>query len=112
MFLLNPSKLLRTDLRSSHQYISEQLEAPKAADNLIDEAMRIIDYISETPYTRPLVNDAHLASLGIRSIKVKNYILFYNVEEDKDRVNAIRFLYNKRDWINILKESDLNEILQ
>jgi plasmid stabilization system protein ParE len=111
MFLLNPSKLLRADLRSSHQYISERLEAPKAADNLIDEAMKIMDYISETPFTRPLVNDAYLASLGIRSIKIKNYVLFYNVEEDKNRVNAIRFLYNKRDWISILKEHDLEVLL-
>jgi plasmid stabilization system protein ParE len=103
---------MQVDLDSSHDYISERLEAPRAADNLIEEAIRILYYIRETPYTRPLVQDAYLSSLGIRSIKVKNYVLFYNVEENKNRVNAIRFLYNKRDWISILKEHDLKEILK
>jgi hypothetical protein len=88
MFLLNPSKLIRTDLRSSHHYISEQLEAPRAADNLIEEAMRIMDYISETPYTRPLVYDAYLSSLGIRSIKVKNYLLFYTIVISRGNAEA------------------------
>jgi plasmid stabilization system protein ParE len=111
MYFLNPSKIIEADLDSSHKYIKERLEAPRAADNLIENAMKIMDYIGETPYTRSLVQDTYLASLGIRSIKVKNYVLFYNVEEDKNRVNVIRFLYNKRDWKNILRENDLKDLL-
>jgi len=30
------------------------------------------------PIFRPLVQDKLLASLGIRSIKINNYLLFYN----------------------------------
>ena len=104
MFLLSTSKLFRADLYSAHKYISENLEAPKAADNLIEEAMKIMDYIGETPYARPLVQERSLASLGIRSIKIKNYVLYFTVDEEKNTVNALRFLYNKRDWITILKE--------
>ncbi|GHV77728.1 hypothetical protein AGMMS49942_25490 [Spirochaetia bacterium] len=111
MYFLNPSKIIEADLDSSHTYIKERLEAPRAADNLIEDVMKIMDYICKTPYTRSLVQDTYLASLGIRSIKVKNYILFYNVEEDKNRVNAIRFLYNKRNWKNILRENNLKDIL-
>ena len=60
-----------------------------------------------------MVQDEFLASLGIRSIKVKNYLIFYNIEEDENNkyVNAISFMYNKRDWINILKEKSLDEII-
>jgi len=36
-----------------------------------------------------------------------NYLIFYNIEEDNKYVNAISFMYNKRDWINILKENML-----
>ncbi|GHU72770.1 hypothetical protein FACS189450_11180 [Spirochaetia bacterium] len=111
MYFLNPSKIIKDDLDSSYEYIKERLEAPRAANNLIEDTMKIMDYICETPYTRSLVQDTYLASLGIRSIKIKNYVLFYNVEEDKKRVNAIRFLYNKRDWRNILRENELKDIL-
>jgi toxin ParE1/3/4 len=111
MYLLNPSKILQTDIGSSHEYIKVRLEAPRAADNLVENTMKALDYICETPYARALVQDTYLASLGIRSIKVKKYILFYNVEEDKNTVNAIRFLYNKRDWKNILKENNLEDLL-
>jgi plasmid stabilization system protein ParE len=111
MYFLNPSKIIQADLDSAHKYIKERLESPRAADNLIEGAMRIMNYICETPYSRSLVQDTYLASLGIRSIKVKNYVLFYNVEEDKNKVN-VRFLFNKRDWKNILKENDLEDILQ
>ena len=39
--------------------------------------------------------------------------MFYNVEDNEKEkcVSIIRFMYNKRDWINILKEKPLNEIM-
>ena len=68
-----------------------------------------LSYIKEKPFSRPFVHDDFLSSLGIRSIKVKNYIVFYYVEEDKNKkcVNLVSFMYSKRDWINILKEMDI-----
>jgi len=70
-----------------------------------------LNHIKEKPYSRPLVHDEFLASLGIRSIRVKNYLIFYNIEEDNKYINAISFMYNKRDWINILKEKSLDEMM-
>jgi plasmid stabilization system protein ParE len=85
------------------------LEAPIAAENLMKELYDKLNHIKEKPYSRPLVHDEFLASLGIRSIRVKNYLIFYNIEEDNKYINAISFMYNKRDWINILKEKYISE---
>ena len=65
-----------------------------------------LNYIKEKPCSRPFVHDKFLSSLGIRSIKVKNYIVFYYIEDNKNKkfVNLVSFMYNKRDWANILKE--------
>jgi plasmid stabilization system protein ParE len=104
MYSLAYSKIIRENIRSSYTYIKEKLEAPKAADDLIIELISKLNYLKETPFTRPLVHDRYLASLGIRSIKIKNYVLYFNVDEEKNTVNLVRFLYNKRDWIHILKE--------
>jgi len=114
MYTLVFSKIIDDDIDSSYNYIKDTLEAPVAAENLMKELYDKLNYIKEKPYSRPLVHDKFLASLGIRSIRVKNYLIFYNIEEDdKDNkyVNVISFMYKKRDWINILKEKPLDEIM-
>jgi plasmid stabilization system protein ParE len=96
------SKIIDSDIDSAYNYIKDQLEAPLAAENLMQELYEKLNYIREKPFSRPLVQDTFLASLRIRSIKIKNYLLFYSIEENN--VNVITFMYKRRDWINILKE--------
>jgi addiction module RelE/StbE family toxin len=111
MYNLAFSKIIDFDIDQSYSYIKETLEAPKAAEKLFNELYEKINDILENPYKRPLVQDKYLSSLGIRSIKVKNYVLFYVISEEKKIINALRFMYKKRDWINILKENTLGEII-
>ena len=101
------SKIMDFDIDQNYYYIKDTLEAPKAAEKLYSELYEKINEIINNPYKRPLVQDKYLASLGIRSIKVKNYLLFYKITEENKMVNILRFLYNKRDWIKLLKESHL-----
>jgi plasmid stabilization system protein ParE len=105
------SKLYDKDVDSSYNYISGQLEAPKAADNLIMEVLEKLGKIKGNPNIRPLVQDKYLASLGYRSINVKNYLIFYIIGDDNKHIKIIRFLYKKRNWINILKEKTIDEMI-
>jgi addiction module RelE/StbE family toxin len=102
MFDLSFSKIIDGDIDSCYNYIKDKLESPTAAENLMEELYEQLNHIKENPYSRPLVHDELLASLGIRSIKVKNYLLFYSVEDNN--INVITFMYNKRDWANIIKK--------
>ena len=72
---------------------------------MFNELYEKINDILINPYKRPLVQDKYLASLGVRSIKVKNYVLYYTITEENNTVNALRFMHQLRDWINILKEN-------
>ena len=110
------SKIIDDDIDTCYNYIKNVLEAPMAAENLMKELYEKLSYIKEKPYSRPLVHDEYLSSLGVRSIKIKNYIIFYYVEENEKGkneiyINLITFMYNKRDWINILKEINIKEIM-
>jgi len=96
------SKIFKSDVDSSYNYIKNKLEAPMAADNLIREIMERLNRIKENPNIRPLVQDKYLASIGYRLINVKNYCLFYIIGNDNRHIKIIRFLYKKRNWINIL----------
>ena len=104
MYKLKISKLYKEDTSASYNYIKNKLEAPMAAKNLKIEIKEKIEKIQKNPNIRPLVQDKYLASLGYRLINVKNYMIFYIIGEDNKHLKLIRFLYNKRNWINILKE--------
>ena len=115
MFELVFSNNFEEEIDSCYDYIKDILEAPMAAESLMKELYEKLNYLKEKPYSRPLVQDEFLSSLGIRSVKVKNYLVFYYIEENaKDRtskfVNLISFMYNKRDWMNILKNTDTKEM--
>jgi toxin ParE1/3/4 len=112
MYLLNFTKIIHEDIDSSYKYIAEKLEAPRAAENLIKEIIEKLNYIKETPYSRPLVQDNYLASFGIRSIKVKNYVIYCNVDENEKIINVIRFFYNKINWIKLLKENGIKDLIK
>jgi plasmid stabilization system protein ParE len=111
LYKLRISKLYKEDTSSSYNYIKYKLEAPMAAENLKKEIKEKINKIKENPNFRPLVQDKYLASLGYRLINVKNYMIFYIIGEDNKYLKIVRFLHNKRNWINILKEIIIEEIM-
>ena len=111
MYRLRFSKLFKRDIDSSYNYIKNKLEAPMAAENLIKEIMEKLIKIKENPNIRPLVQDKYLASLGYRLINVKNFVIFYIIGNDNKHIKIIRFLYNKRNWINLLKEKTIEEMM-
>jgi toxin ParE1/3/4 len=82
-----------------------------AADRLIIEVKKKLIEVRNNPTHRPLVNDVYLANLGYRLKTVKNFILFYIIDNDNERIKIVRFVYGKRDWINILKETPLDETM-
>jgi plasmid stabilization system protein ParE len=89
------------DLAASLRYITVILCNPQAAKGLRDEYKRKKKLLSEMPYAFPLVRNEQLAQRGIRSVLVKNYLMFYTIDETKKKVSILRFLYGRRDWQHI-----------
>lgn len=89
------------DLNQALDYIEFSRQNPQAADNLQDEAEHTLASLSPSRYA--LVDDALLASWGIRFVSVKNYLAFYVVDEETQTVHVIRFLYGRSDWRAVLR---------
>jgi len=102
MFELRFSEKINNDIVSTLKYIAEVLEAPRAAENHYEELLETYEKLKENPFRRPLVQNRYLASNGIRSINVKNYVVIYKINKEQNIVLLYRFLYCRRDWINIL----------
>jgi plasmid stabilization system protein ParE len=73
-----------------------------AAMNLNLAVKEVRRKLRENPYRRPLVHDPYLADKGYHSIAVKNYLLFYTIDENNKIVRLHRFMHKTRDWMTIL----------
>ena len=104
-YSLNITDVAEDDILSTVKYISKALKNPIAANNLLDEIEKLQAVLEITPNIYSFVSDENLAKKGLKYVKIKNYLLFYTVDEDNKIVNVIRFLYGRRDWNNILKSN-------
>jgi plasmid stabilization system protein ParE len=105
MYKLIFAKSYKEDVQSSVDYIKHTLQAPVAAERLKGEIKKTYKIIKENPYIYPIVPNEYLALKGFRFTMVRNYMLFYIVEEKQ--INILRFLYGHRDWMNILKDENV-----
>jgi plasmid stabilization system protein ParE len=102
MYSINITDAAEQDILSTVNYIAAVLKVPVTANNLLDELEKCEKILEETPNIYPFVPDEYLAEKGFKFVMVKNYILFFIVDEDDMIVNVVRFLYGRRDWRNIL----------
>jgi plasmid stabilization system protein ParE len=98
------SKLARYDMDGIYQYLFEQLLTPNAVSKIVDAIEDEINYnLSYMPYY-PLVDDDNLASIGVRRMVVKKYLVFFVIDEEKKIVNVIRIIHGAREWKRLLPE--------
>ncbi len=92
------------DIIDAADYIEFVLFNPDAADSLLDEVEKTIGSLSHMPDRIHPVDDPILLMFGIRFIMVKNYLLFYAIDEENTTVYIVRFLHNKQNWKLILEQ--------
>ena len=83
-------------------YISFELSSPQTALDLVEKIEQQIADLEFMPKRFMLVSDERLAQMGMRSVHVKNYSIFYVVDEQTATVTVISVMYGRRDWANLL----------
>lgn len=101
-YTIHITATVERDLLKAADYIEFSLKNSDAADHLLDTADEQISSLAEMPQRYQLVDDPVLSSWGIRFIKVNNYLAFYTIDENKQLVIIVRFLYQKSNWAFIL----------
>ena len=81
--------IAQQDLKEIIGYITDTLKAPKAAMDLLDAFDESISHLKDFPYSckvyqpvKPLLNE-------YRALQVKNYLVFYTVNEDTVEIHRI-----------------------
>lgn len=81
------------------RYISVELGNPTAAENLADKMIKSTEHLEEMPYINPVYYPIRPLSREYRKLLIKNYIMFYWVEEEPEKkVTIARVLYAKSDY--------------
>ena len=93
-FEVTPSELFLEDTRDALRYICGALHAPGAASKLmssIDDASKLL---SSNPYINAVSRSDFLKKREIRIHFVKNYLIAYDIRED--RVRLLRLLHQSQ----------------
>jgi len=101
-YRVDVSEPAEKDLRDIVRYISAQLSAPMTALKMMDTVEEAIMGLVVMPPKCSLVTDERLATIGYRKLFVKNYIVFFTIDEKSKIVDVDRILYAKREWHHIL----------
>jgi len=95
--------IAKRDITDISGYISDELSAPKAAMDLLDAFDKAIDGLRDFPYAYRVYQPVESLENEYRRIPVKNYVVFYTVDEQKRLVEIHRVLYAKMDLTKIFQ---------
>lgn len=96
------SKQAERQLKEIFQYISYTLQAPGTAEKMFDLLEREILSLSSFPNRIPLTQDEPWHSQGIHKMVVKNYLVYFWVDENDQTVHIIAVVYGRRDQKQLL----------
>lgn len=86
------------DLTDIYTYIAFQLFEPQTAKKLCGDIIDAVSKLDTFPSRNALYENEPWKSKGLRKLHVKNYIVFYTVNDEKRIVNIIRIMYGGRDF--------------
>ena len=94
-------------LREIRDYIAQKLLAPEAAKNTVQRLGTVMASLSQMPNRVPLIEEEPWRSEGVRVRAVKNFLIYFWVNEAEKTVQIIAVIYARRDQTSVLSQLDL-----
>lgn len=90
------------DLDNIISYIAHTLANPTAAASFADEVEECYSSLEKMPLMYGFCNDPRLRALEYHKAVIKNYVMVYKVDEDKNTVNILRFFHGRQDYEKLI----------
>ena len=90
------------ELTAIVRHIARDLHNPAAAQGLLDRIETCYTRLETSPYLYELCRDPQLKLRGYRRVILKNYIMFYAVDEEHNTVHILHFVYGPRDYSKLI----------
>ncbi len=106
-YTVKVTKQAYTNMLNIVRYIKQDLFSPEAANNLIEQLQKSINSLSQMPQRFSLVDEEPWRTEGIRKIVVKNFLIYFWIDEINEKVQVIGVIYGRRDQLTELSKLDI-----
>ena len=97
----------REHLREIRRYIEQELMSPIAAKNTVAAIRKGVSSLETMPQRIHLTPEEPWCSMGIRRSQVKNFYIYFWIDEAQKKVQIIGVVYVKRDQSRQLEQMDM-----
>ena len=87
------------DLDNIIHYIAIRLSNPKAARDLLGEYEDRLTNLRDSPRLYGPARAKKLAGMGFHQFNFGNYIAFYKIDDEEQKVYIVRIFYQKQDYL-------------
>ena len=91
-------------------YIARELMAPQAALNLQDEFQKEINSLANMPKRIKTVDEQPWKDAGIRKTRVKNYYIYFIVDDDEMAIKVNAVIYVGMDQSRQMTDRKMEEL--
>lgn len=88
-------------------YIAHELKAPDAALHLLDALEDSFASLTLFPQRVTLIDEEPWHTNGIHRLPVKNFLVYFWIDEDNTKVQVTAVIYGKRDQLHQLSQMDM-----
>ena len=106
-YTVKVTKHAEESMKSIGMYIAFELLNPKAAFDLLDLFQEEIESLRKMPERIVLTQEEPWRSYGIRQLIVKNFYIYFWIDEEAKKVQVTDVIYAKRDQAKALDEMPL-----
>lgn len=104
-YTVNVTRQMLRDVEEAVFYMQELDACPKNIEKLvINLDVSIYDKLKKSSLIGTSLSYRLDISTNMRYIKEDDYILFYDVQDNEKKVNVLRFLPAKSNWMNIIRK--------
>jgi len=106
-YIVKISEQAQEQMQEIAHYIAYTLKAPDAALHLLDTLENAILSLSQFPQRVALTDEEPWGRYGIHRLPVKNYLVYFWVDEENHKVQITAVVYGKREQIWQLSQMDM-----
>jgi plasmid stabilization system protein ParE len=96
------SRQAHLDVDNITAYIAVKLRNPQAAARFLDDVEKCYLSVVKNPHLYILCPEEPLRNKGYRRVLIKNYIVFYHIDEPENKIFIVRVIYGSRDYSKLL----------
>lgn len=103
MYKIEFLPIAKEDIDNIIYYVHHTLKNLTASTKMRDLFSESLDYIAEFPYGNSIYEPIGNLNNEYRRYRVKNFLMFYTINEEEKTITIVRVLYQKMNIANILE---------